>query len=79
MAGVDQYTNGIAVTPADGSDLPTAPANGLIATGAGAVAVHFHGQETSVILSMAVGQVLPVKVERVLSTGTEATGIVALY
>ncbi len=79
MAGVDLYTNGIAVTPNDGSDLGTLPANGLGCQAAGTVAVHFHNESTSVTLSLTPGVILPVKVDRVLSTGTSATGIVAYY
>jgi hypothetical protein len=79
MAGVDLYTDGAAVTPNDGTDLPNKPANGLVAQVAGNVSVHFHGESTAVVIGIAAGQVLPIKVDRVLSTSTTATGIVALY
>jgi len=66
-----------AVTPNDGADLPKVFAR-ITAVGAGSVAVVCSGGG-SVTLGIAAGGILPVFVDRVLATGTTATGIVALY
>ena len=66
-----------AVTPNDGADLPNIFAR-ITAAVAGNVAVVCSGGG-SVTLAIAAGGVLPVFVDRVLATGTTATGIVALY
>lgn len=74
------FVRGVAVTPSDGTDLTKKPCRGLMATGAGTVSVILEGDvATAVTLSLAVGVVLNVKATRVRSTGTTATGIVALY
>lgn len=71
---------GAAVTPDDDADLPRAPTRGLMVTVAGNVSVLFPGTEGAVTLpALAVGIVHPFEVRRVRSTGTTATGIVALY
>lgn len=66
-----------AVTPNDGADLPKIFAR-ITAVGAGSIAVICSGGG-QVTLGIAAGGVLPVFVDRVLATGTTATGIVALY
>jgi len=68
---------GASVTPADGADLAT-PAAVITATGAGNIQVTCSGGGT-VVLGIQAGGVLPVFVDRVWSTSTTATGIVALY
>lgn len=73
------FEKGVAVTPNDNADLTKKPCRGLMATGAGNVSVILKGDTSEVVLSLAVGVVLNVKVARVRSTGTTATGIVALY
>ena len=53
---------------------------GLYIGGAGDVSVRFPGSSTAVVFSgVPAGAVLPVQAERVMSTGTTATGIVALF
>lgn len=66
------------VTPADGSDLPFLT-RGLSIAGAGAVRVTTAAGDTVTIPSgaLAAGVVHPLRVSRVWSTGTTATGIVA--
>lgn len=73
------FIKGVAVTPSDSVDLDPAPCRGLMATGAGAVSVILADDSAAVILSLVVGVILNAKVKRVRSTGTAATGIVALY
>lgn len=68
----------VAVTPADGADLPKLAAK-ITAAVAGNIAVVPSGGGASVVLGIQAGGLLPVFVDRVLSTGTTATGIVAIY
>lgn len=70
--------NAAAVTPSDSTDLPVF-ARALTATGAGTVSVDFVGSGSSISLQLEAGAFLPVCVKRVRSTGTTATGIVALW
>lgn len=66
-----------AVTPSDSADL-NPPCVALAITTAGNVKVTAvdGGTETFAVTA---GQILPVAVSRVWSTGTTATGIIALY
>jgi hypothetical protein len=66
-----------AVTPNDGTDLPRLAA-AITCTGAGDISVITSGGDT-VTLFCDAGGVLPVVVDRVRATGTDSTGIVALY
>ena len=86
MADVNFYRNAnlespawkaTSVTPNDGADLTQTFAR-VTARVAGNVNVTCSGGGT-VVLAIAAGGVLPVFVDRVLATGTTATGIVALY
>lgn len=70
---------GFAVTPADGSDLPTGQTDAVYVTGAGNVNVQLLGGGTAVLTGLSAGQILPIAVTRILSTSTTATGIFALY
>ena len=66
-----------AVTPADGTDLANKPAY-LWVGGAGNVSVLIGGQVV-VFNSVAAGTRLDISPERVRSTGTSASNIVAVY
>lgn len=79
--GVNPQTErtGLAVTPADGTDLPNGPCRGIYVTGAGNVNVQLAGGGTAVLTGLSAGQIVEVTVSRILSTGTTATGIYALY
>lgn len=78
-----------AVTPADGSDLPsgqiggsgtaTRPTTYISVTGAGNVNVQLFGGGTAVLTGLSAGQRLQIAVTRILSTSTTATGIYAEY
>lgn len=69
----------VAVTPHDDNDLAS-NAKALYVGGAGAVAVIAAGDTEAVTFAgVPAGTILPVQVKRVLDTGTDATGIVALY
>ncbi len=76
--GVEQpATRAVAVTPNNDTDL-TFRTRALVCTGGGSVNVHMAGSSTPVLLGIAAGVPLAVRVDRVLSTSTTATGIVAL-
>lgn len=66
-----------AVTPADGSDLPM-PCRALWVGVGGDVTLIAVGDTEAVTLTVFAG-LLPVRTKRVLSTGTDATSIVAMY
>ena len=77
---VQPVTQAAGVTPSDGSDLPTAPTDALWVGSGGDIVVIFNGDASSVTISgVPTGALLPFAVKRVLSTGTTAGSIVALY
>ena len=68
-----------AVTASNTADLIT-PARALYIGGAGDVVVNMLGEGSSITFAgLAAGSILPVRVSRVLATGTTATDIVALW
>jgi hypothetical protein len=67
----------VGVTPNDGADLAR-PAAAITCVGEGTISVITSGGDTVTLFCQA-GGILPVVVDRVRSTGTDATGIVALY
>lgn len=67
-----------AVTPNDSTDLAAGPCKALLIGGAGTISVIAVDDSSEVSLTVAAG-ILPVRAKRVRSTGTTATGIVALY
>lgn len=71
---------GVTVTPSDGADLPSGLCHSLHVGGAGNLSVYMGPNSTTAVTIVATaGSYHPIKVRRVLSTGTTATGIVALY
>ena len=69
-----------AVTPADATVIPICRSL-FVGTG-GTVVVHMEGNPSgsnSTFLNVSDGAILPVQVDKVLSTGTTATDILALY
>ena len=69
-----------AVTPNDSTNLPLGTATALWIGGAGDVAIIAEGDTSAVtIVAIPAGTILPIRTKRVLSTGTTATSIVALY
>ncbi len=77
-----------AVTPADGTDLPNGITRGITCTVGGNIAVQLVRADavgnvtvlaSTTLLTVAANEVLPIGVSRILSTGTTATGIFALY
>lgn len=71
--------NAAAVTPNDSTDLSDV-ARSLWVGGSGDLSVDMQGGQTAVaITGVVAGTILPLVVTRVRSTGTTATGIVALW
>ena len=68
----------IAVTPSDTADLPSGVTRAVHVGNAGTLAVLDTKGNTAILQSLD-GQYHPVRVRRILATGTTATGIVALY
>jgi len=69
---------GFDVTPDDGADLPTLP-RALMIAGGGDVALVLKDGTSLILPGLAVGVIYPVRVRRILATGTTATGIRGLY
>ena len=70
----------IAVTPADGTDLPNGVSDWLYVGVTGDVT--FYGpasSTTSIVLKNAAVGYHPINMKRILATGTTATNILALY
>jgi hypothetical protein len=74
------FVKAAAITPNDSTDLPTKPCLAIYVGGAGAVkAILADDTEAVTFVAVPVGTVLHVRATRVLSTGTTATNLVALY
>jgi hypothetical protein len=76
--GDNPAENGFAVTPNDSTDL-TATTRALFVGGAGNLRITTSGGDTFTMTGVLAGSLIPVRVVRVLSTGTTATNIAALY
>lgn len=79
--GVKNFTEleGVAVTPADGTDLPDGACSAIYVTGSGNVNINLASGGTAVLTGLSAGQIVRVNASRILSTSTTATGIYALY
>jgi hypothetical protein len=71
-------TRWFAITPNDGADLAIKP-RALYVGGAGNVAISNAEGDSAVLVAVPAGTQLSVRPDRVLNTGTTATGIVGLY
>ncbi len=68
-----------AIIPHDANDLPDLP-KAIYVGGGGDVALMAVGDTTARVFKMApAGSILPIRVRRVLATGTTATSLIALY
>ena len=73
------YDSAVAVSPDDASDITGAPYKALYVGVGGDVALDLNNSgEAIVFKNLASGQILPVVFDRVDSTGTPATNLVAL-
>lgn len=68
----------VAVTPSDANDLARVATRALWIGGAGSVSVNMSGAGEAIVFAGVQG-LIPIRVDRVLATGTTATNIVALY
>ena len=66
------------VTPDDSADLPHFT-RGVSVNVTGDVTFDMVGSGDNIVLTMAAGQIYPLRVKRIRSTGTDATGIVGWY
>lgn len=66
------------ITPSDATFFPK-PFRALYVGGAGNLAVQGVDGTVGIIPSVPAGMVVPISVDRVLATGTTATGIVGFY
>lgn len=71
--------SGVAVTPADGSDLPNGVCEAIFVTAGGNVNVNLASGGTAVLTGLSAGQIVYCRASRILATSTTATGIFALY
>lgn len=88
MPAIDRYgsditqlgpaRNAAAVTPDNNNDLGFVT-RGIIVGGNGNVSVNMSGSGAAIVIAMTAGTLYPIAVSRVLSTGTSATGIVAVW
>jgi hypothetical protein len=80
---LNQARSGIAVTASDSTDLTPKPTRAIFIGGSAAcnIAVRMADDGTTAVTLANVqpGQVLPIQVNRVMSTNTTCTGIVAFY
>lgn len=78
-SGLDSPATGILpIAPSDGADLAVMPRVLMVAT-VGNVAVVMKDGSTGTLPALQPGVPYPVRVKRVLATGTTATGIVGLF
>jgi hypothetical protein len=70
--------NQVLVTPSDSTDL-TYVSRAIYVGGAGTLTVTPAGGGSNVAYTVVAGALLPIRVSRVLSTGTTATNIINLY
>jgi hypothetical protein len=75
---VDPGSNAAVITPNDGTDL-TYTSRALFVGGAGNIAVTMAGGQSVTFTGIIAGALLPIRVSRILSTGTTATNIMAIW
>ncbi len=69
--------DGFAITPNDGADLTRVPRS-IYVGGAGNIALVTAKGTTLTFVGLGAGQVLPMRANRVLATGTTATNLIGL-
>ena len=70
-------SGGFNIVPDDGADLPQVT-RGLLLTGAGDVMAVLKNGDTLVLPNLSAGVIYPIRIARVLATGTTATGLKGL-
>lgn len=71
--------DGLAVTPADATNLPNGDCVGVFCTGSGNIAGTTPSGATVVLTSVPANTIVPIALSIIASTNTTATGISALY
>lgn len=70
--------SGFSVTPNDSTDLAH-PTRGIYVGGTGNLSVILRGGDTVTFQNLVAGIIHPIQASRIRSTGTTATGIIAVY
>ena len=78
LRGSNPAENAAEISPSDSSDL-TNTARALYVGTQGNVKVTTAGGDTVTFEGIAAGSIIPVRVQRVFSTGTTATNLVSIY
>lgn len=79
-AGLDAPAwNAAAITPHDSTNIAGAPTRMVYVGGAGSVTALMAGGAVVTFTAVPAGTVLPIRVDRINSTGTTATALVALF
>ena len=68
-----------AITPHDDNPLPALSRGIRVGTTAGDVAVEYEDGDTDIIPNVSVGEILPIRVNKILATGTTAAGFTAFW
>ena len=74
----DPITGAFSIAPDDASDITTVT-RGIVLGTAGDLAVVFKDGSTITLPGLNAGVIYPIRITRVLATGTTATGIVGLH
>lgn len=69
----------VAVTTSDVADLTVSPCRGIYVGVSGDVKIDTPAGDTVTLTGLAAGMMHPIGAKRIYSTGTTATGILALY
>jgi hypothetical protein len=72
------FKRAIAITPSDSTVL-SQPIKGFMVGVTGAVKVNFTEIGTAIVIQAVAGYFYPFSINKVFSTGTSATGIIAVY
>lgn len=72
------YDSAAAITPSDSALVPQINNKGLWVTGAGNVSILFWNSATPVVLTLAANTVYKFHFQKIMATGTTATGIIGL-
>lgn len=79
LNSTDAARKGYAITPSDSADLPIVP-RAIFVGGAGNITLRLVDDSANIVLNGCLaGSIIPVRANKVMSTGTTATNLVALY
>lgn len=75
---ISPLENSFSITPHATNELEFVT-RAIMATGAGDIEVVLKGDSSSIVIPFAAGEMRALRVKRVISTGTDATGIIGFY